>query len=150
MNRIDKDHRHELYSDVPDSVDHLAYCKKHLYVLFSGTMMLFKPLLLYLAWLRVVYVCVAVWVGVFHLWVFKFRVVIVLWQYFHLRNCECSAVQWSPGNIIFTGCRRRNCVGRCLVNLANVSQSCQQNLPGLKRFDSLPIYCGKAYSIHDI
>ena len=42
MNGVDKGHRHELYSDVPACVDNLAYCKKkYLYVLFSGTMMVF-------------------------------------------------------------------------------------------------------------
>ena len=41
MNGVDKDPRHELYSDVPGSADHLAYCKKYWYVLFSGTAMLF-------------------------------------------------------------------------------------------------------------
>ena len=30
-------------------------------------------------------------------------------QYFHLRKCACSAVQRSPGNIIFAICRRRSC-----------------------------------------
>ena len=29
--------------------------------------------------------------------------------YFHLRKCTCSAVQRSPGNIIFAICRRRSC-----------------------------------------
>ena len=30
-------------------------------------------------------------------------------QYCHLRKCTCSAVQQSPGNIIFAICRRRSC-----------------------------------------
>ena len=50
-------------------------------------------------------------------------------QYFHLRKCTCSAVQRSPENIIFTSCGRRSCANRFLVGLADVSQSCQQNLP---------------------
>ena len=50
-------------------------------------------------------------------------------QYFHLRKCTCSAVQRSPGNIIFASCRRRSCANRFLVGLADVPQSCQQNLP---------------------
>ena len=37
-----------------------------------------------------------------------------------------------------------------LVSLANVSQSCQQNLPGLKRFDTLAIYCGKVSVINNL
>ena len=52
-------------------------------------------------------------------------------QYFHLRNCTCSAVQRSPGNIIFASCRRRSCANRFLVGLADVPQSCKQNLPYL-------------------
>ena len=53
----------------------------------------------------------------------------VLRQYFHLRKCMCSAVQRSPGNIIFASCRRRSCANRLLVSLADVLQSCRQNLP---------------------
>ena len=30
-------------------------------------------------------------------------------QSFHLRKCTCSAVQRSPGNIIFAICRTRSC-----------------------------------------
>ena len=48
----------------------------------------------------------------------------VLRQYFYLGKCSCSAVQRSPGNIIFTSCRRRSCVNRFLVGLADVPQSC--------------------------
>ena len=50
-------------------------------------------------------------------------------QYFHLRKSTCSAVQQSPGNIIFASCRRRSCANLFLVGLANVPESCQQNLP---------------------
>ena len=51
-------------------------------------------------------------------------------QHFHLRlrKCTCSAVQRSPGNIIFVSCRR-SYANRFLVGLADVTQSCQQNLP---------------------
>ena len=54
-------------------------------------------------------------------------------QYFHLRKCTCSAVQRSPGNIIFASCRRRSCGNRFLVGLADIPQLCQQNLPYLCR-----------------
>ena len=41
VNGVDKDHKRELYLDVPASMDYLAYCKnKYLHVLFSATMML--------------------------------------------------------------------------------------------------------------
>ena len=49
-------------------------------------------------------------------------VAMVLQQCFHLRNCEYSAVQLSPGNIIFASCQRRSCVGRCVISLADVPQ----------------------------
>ena len=35
-----------------------------------------------------------------------------------LTNCEGSASQWSPGNIIFASCRSIGCVSRFLVRLA--------------------------------
>ena len=45
------------------------------------------------------------------------------------RKCTCSAVQRSPGNIIFASCRRRSYANRVLVGLADIPESCQQNLP---------------------
>ena len=57
-------------------------------------------------------------------------------QYFHLRKCACSAVA-VKGEAVEVG-------------LADVPQSCQQNLPYLCRVQSaLMLYCGKAYSIRD-
>ena len=47
-------------------------------------------------------------------------VVMVLQQYFQLMNCEGSAMQGSPGNIIFASCRSTSCVSRFLVGLAVV------------------------------
>ena len=61
-------------------------------------------------------------------------------QYNHLRKCTCSAVQRSPGNIIFASCRRRSCANRFLVGLADVSQLCQQNLPYLCRVQSALVH----------
>ena len=63
-------------------------------------------------------------------------------------------MQRSPGNIIFASCRRRSCAKRFLVGLADISQSCQQNLPYFfrvftKRFSTLAVYRDKAYSICD-
>ena len=73
-------------------------------------------------------------------------------QYFHLRKCTCSAVQRSPGNIIFASCRRRSCANQFLVGLADVpvmSTEFTVFLPCTKRFSTLAVYRGKAYSIRD-
>ena len=61
-------------------------------------------------------------------------------QYFHLRKCTCSAVRRSPGNIIFASCRRRSCANWFLVGLAEVPQSCQQNLPYFCRVQSALVH----------
>ena len=78
-------------------------------------------LLLYIGWLWFVYVCVVVRACVFHDSL-KFEgwtmMVMAPQQYFHLRNCACSAVQSSPGNSIFVSCWRKSCLSWFLVGLA--------------------------------
>lgn len=75
---------------------------------------LFQPLLLYLSWLCLV----VVWACVFYVWVWVIQNLSVglLWSWFcvctFVSGNECSAVQWSPGNIIFTSCQRRSCLNR--------------------------------------
>ena len=59
----------------------------------------------------------------------------------------CCAV-----NIIFSSCQSRNCSSQLLADLAEVPASCQQDLPYLccvRSTNTLAIYCGKAYSLHD-
>jgi len=66
------------------------------------------------------------------------------------QKCTCSAVQRSPGNIIFASCRRRSCANQFLVGLADISVMSTEFavfLPCMKRFSTLAVYCGKAYSI---
>ena len=55
-------------------------------------------------------------------------VVMVPRQYLQLMNCEGSAMQWSPGNIIFAGCRTISCASWFLVGLAVFPQLWQLNL----------------------
>ena len=76
-------------------------------------------------------------------------VVMVPRQYFQLMNCEGSAVQRSPGNIIFASCRSIGRVSWFLVGLAVVPQLWQENLPRTKTSNVLPTYCSRAYSICD-
>ena len=68
-------------------------------------------------------------------------VVMVPWQYFQLMNCEGSAVQRSPGNIIFASCRSIGRVSWFLVGLAVVPQLWQENLPCFCRVRRLLTYC---------
>ena len=49
-------------------------------------------------------------------------VVMVPRMYFQLMNCQDSAVQRSPGNIIFASCRSIGRVSGFLVSLAVVPQ----------------------------
>ena len=142
MNGVDKDHRPELWSDIVASVDHSAYCKKKcLYVLFSGTVML---VLASLAVPRLTLVCVCacscVGMSIWYVESLKFEggamVDMVPRQYFHLRKCTCSAVERSPWNVIVASCWRRSYANRFLVSLADVPQSCQQNLPYFCRVQS--------------
>ena len=74
-------------------------------------------------------------------------------QYNHIRKRTCSAVQRSPGNIIFASRRRRSCANRFLVGLADVPQSVSTEfavfLPCTKCFSTLAVYRGKAYSVSD-
>ena len=56
-------------------------------------------------------------------------------------NCEGSAVQRSPGNIIFASCRSIGRVNWFLVGLAAVPQLWQENLPCFCRVRRLLPYC---------
>ena len=68
-------------------------------------------------------------------------VVMVLRQYFQLMNCEGSAVQRGPGNIIFASCRSIGRVSWFLIGLAVVPQLWQENLPCFCRVRRLLTYC---------
>ena len=69
-------------------------------------------------------------------------VVMVPRQYFQLMNCEGSAVQRSPENIIFASCRSIGSVSWFLVGLAVVPQFIwQENLPSFCRVRRLLTYC---------
>ena len=72
------------------------------------------------------------------------------WQCTHLRNL--SVLLCSKGNIIFSSCQSRSCSSQLLADLAEVPAPCQQNLPYfccVRSTNTLAIYCGKAYSLHD-
>ena len=43
-------------------------------------------------------------------------------QYFQFMNCEGSAMQWGPGNIILASCWSTSCASQFLVGLAAVPQ----------------------------
>ena len=68
----------------------------------------------------------------------------------YLRNL--SVLLCSKGNIIFSSCQSRSCSSQFLADLSDVPASCQQNLPYLccvRSTNTLAIYCGKAYILHD-
>ena len=159
MNGVDKDHRPELWLDIPASADHWVYCKKkYLYVLFSGTVMLVQASLCVPS-LSLVCACACSRGRMLFPMCESLKFegvamgVMVLWQCFHLKKCECFAVQWSPGNIIFASCRRRSCLSRFFTWFSHCSTILSTEFAifvlSTKHFliTTLAIYCGKAYSI---
>ena len=112
-----------------DLMFHLAYVLLALILVctFPGTVILVLAFLLMHSLTLVVYVLVVVQGCVFYMceslkFEGKSMVVMVPWQYCQLMNCEDSAMQWSPGNIILASCRSTNHVSRFLVGLALVPQ----------------------------
>ena len=159
MNGVDKDHRPELWSDIPSSVDHLGYCKKkYLYVLFSGTVML---VLASLAVPSLTLVCVCAcscvglcisYVGVIKIWgwgygghgsatVLSFQKVCVFCCV--MKPLEHHLSYLSKEKLCKSGFSR---FSRCSTIM---STEFAVFLLCTKRFNVLTIYCGKAYSICD-
>ena len=149
MNRIDKDHRPELWSDVPTSVDHLLCALLLISTVFrwcNGCSSLCCYTQLNSGGVCVLYVCETLKC------LDRAVVVTVPWHHFQHRNCECSTLQWSPGNIIFICSQRSSCTSHAATVrplFCNYGSWIYCGFAGYKAFNVLTIYCNGAYSICD-
>ena len=121
--------------------------EKCLYVLFSGTVML---VLASLAVPKLTLVCVCacscVGVSISYVELLKFE-----------GGAMVDMVPFISGNVWFLLCNEALRTSSSLavkgeavqISLADVSHSCQQNLPCTKHFSRLTVYRGKAYSTCD-
>ena len=153
MNEVDKNHRPELWFNVPasESVDHLAFIT--LVCTFSGTVILVLAFLLLHSLILVVYVLVVVQWCVF-MRVSHYNLRVGLWWSWY---CDSTFNLWTVRVLLCSEALETSSLLAVEVSVFSWSSPCSAIMEGefamflsrMKNVNVLPTYCSRAYSICD-